>query len=102
MAAHKIILPLQRGGVLRGRGRAAVCRPAAGPQGRPQNVLLRPGPLPGRESAIHSYNAGTRAVSPRAEVKKSAAGRKLVALSLRQQPVPTQDLTLNTLRLRLP
>lgn len=63
MGPHEIVLPLQCVGVLRGRGRPAAGLLAAGPQGCAQDVLLRPGPLPHRESPVDSCNAGTRAVT---------------------------------------
>ncbi len=68
MGTHKIVLPLQRVGVLGGRGRAAVHLLAAWPQGCTQDVLLRPRPLPGWKCAVDSYNAGTRAFTPTAQV----------------------------------
>lgn len=61
MGTHKIILPLQCGGVLGGRGRAAVHLLAAGPQGCAQDVLLRPRPLPGWKRPIYSCDARTQA-----------------------------------------
>lgn len=58
--AHKVVLPLQSVGVLGGRGRPAVRRFAAGPQSRPQDVLLCSRPLPRRKSAIDSWRSVRR------------------------------------------